>query len=192
MRLHLFVPLILVCAALFTGCADMQFSNPFTSDPLTGGQDATTSILLETPLPQGVQRYSSHGFIATGENGSPNGLETFRGNIDGNGAAVTMFNALKANGWNLRMQYRKGERAVYIYEKNGDMAAIVFRRQGVLTIMEVWRGPRLENGTILGIQDMEEPLPSLAGEEYGPLQNTAPDKGKTESWGNSQLEEKEL
>lgn len=192
MRLYPFAPFLLLCMALFSGCADMQFSNPFTNDPLTGGQDATTSILLETPLPQGMQRYSSHGFIATGENGSPNGLETFRGNIDGNGTALAMFNALKAGGWDLRMQNRKGERAVYVYEKGGDIAALVFRRQGVLTIMEVWRGSRLENGTILGIQEMEDPLPSLAGEEYGPLQNSSPARGKAESWGDGQLEEKEL
>ena len=189
---HLLPSLIAVLAILLSACANMEFSNPFTSDPFTGGQDATTSILLETPVPHGVQRYSSHGFIATGENGANNGLETFRGNIDGNAAAVNLFNSLHAAGWDLRMQNRKGDRAIYVYQKGNDIAAVVFRRQGMLTIMEIWRGPGLEKGAVLDNLEHEEPLPSIAGEQFGPLNDTPEKPGATENWGTGKVEEKEL
>lgn len=189
---NMLLSLTMGCVLLLSACANMDFANPFTSDPLTGGQDATTSILVETPLPYGLQRYSSHGFIATGENGARNGLETFRGNIDGNAGAVTMFNNLHAAGWDLRMQNRKGDRALYVYQKGNDIAAVTFRRQGMLTIMEIWRGPELEKGATLGNPEYEEPMPSIAGEEYGPLDSSPEKPGVSENWGNRKLEEKEL
>lgn len=189
---NMLMQLIIACAILLPACANMDLSNPFTSDPLTGGQDATTSILVETPLPYGLQRYSSHGFIATGENGVRNGLETFRGNIDGNAAAVAMFNNLHAAGWDLRMQNRKGDRALYVYQKGGDIAAVNFRPQGILTIMEIWRGPELAKGTALGNLENDEPIPSIAGEEYSPLNGSPEKSGASENWGSPKLEEKEL
>ncbi len=183
----------LVCALPLAGCAQMSIENPFTSDPLTGGQNATTSILLGVPLPAGMQRYASHGYISPGMTGQRQGLETYRGNVDSAAAAMTMNSGLASAGWNLRMQNRKGDRAVHVYENGKNMAAIVFHRQGILTIMEIWQSPRLEDGASMLRPEEENITPSIAGEEYGPLNAPVPAlPGKTESWGSKNLEEKDI
>lgn len=185
----LFLALILTIS--ICGCSSLGIQTPFGNDPLTGGQDATTSLLLGVPIPAGMQRYPSHGYTSTGVDGQTQGLETYRGNVDSNYAATTMFNGLQSAGWHLRMQNRKGDRAVYVYQKGKSLADIVFHRQGILTIMEIWESARLEDGMSLLRPDEENSTPSLAGEEYGPLDEPKP-RGQSESWGNKNLEEKDI
>lgn len=185
--------LALAGALPLAGCSQMAMENPFTSDPLTGGQNATTSILLGVPIPAGMQRYASHGYISSGMMGERKGLETYRGNVDQGAAAMTMNSGLASAGWNLRMQNSKGDRAIHVYENGKNMAAIVFHRQGILTIMEIWQSPRLEDGAAMPRPEEENITPSIAGEEYGPLNAPVPaTPGKTESWGNKNLEEKDI
>lgn len=122
------------------GCASMGVSNPFSNDPLTGGADVTSSQLLNVPLPSGMQRYASHGYMNYGADGEREGLETLRGNVDASRAAQSMFTALQSQGWQLRLSQRKGDRSLYVYDKGNSLAVLAFRRQTVLTILEIWVG----------------------------------------------------
>ena len=72
------------------GCASMGVGNPFSNDPLTGGADAASSQLLGVPLPAGMQRYASHGYMNYGADGGREGLETLRGNVDAAQAAQSI------------------------------------------------------------------------------------------------------
>lgn len=174
---------ILCCALALGGCAG--FASPFGNDPLTGGVDAAQSLLLQVSLPPGLQRYPSHSSISGGARRE--GLETLRGYVDQSACAMNFYDKLKADGWQLRMYQRFGYRAIYIYQKNDMLAALVLRRQGMLTIIEIWTGARLADHAAPAREAGDEPLKSIAPEEYGPADRNA--HGKVEEWG---VEEKEL
>lgn len=185
-------PILMLCLA---GCN--LFGGKISNDPFTGGVNISTSNLLDIPLPAGLQIYPSHGFIQN-INGAKQGLETLRGYINLQDTARSLFNTLKANGWQLRAACRKGEKAFYLYQKAGEYCAITFRPQGALLILEIWRGQTLPEDA----QPTFAPYPaleeeghnSIAPEEYGALTPGAKDEtSPAENWGNSgQLEEREL
>lgn len=189
-----FFKIMLLAAILapLPACSWIGMKNPFTSDPLTGGVNASQSNLLNIPLPAGMQSYPYHSFVKTTLSGQKEGLETYRGNASVNSAAITMFNSLKLNGWQLRLCLRKNDRSLYIYQKGQEIAAIVFHMQGMLTIMEIWAGERLPDGATLDFaKNDNEPDESIAGEEYGPIEESKAAQGTVEQWGG-QLEERDL
>lgn len=173
------------------GCASVGGGNPFSNDPLTGGTDAASSQLLGVPLPAGMQRYASHGYMNYGAAGGREGLETLRGNVDAVQAAQSMFTALQGQGWQLRLSLRKGDRSLYLYDKGNSVAALIFRRQTVLTILEIWTGDRLPDGSALSLPGAAESGVELPGEEYAPINGATtqsgptppPASGATEQWG---------
>lgn len=171
------------------GCASMGVGNPFSNDPLTGGADAASSQLLNVPLPTGMQRYASHGYMNYGADGEREGLETLRGNVAASQAAQSMFTALQSQGWQLRLSLRKGDRSLYVYDKGNSLAVLAFRRQTVLTILEIWAGSRLPDGSALSLPGGADSGAELSGEEYAPLGNESgqstptPPPGTTEQWG---------
>lgn len=189
--------IVFVLVFFVSGCAQLGIDNPFANDPLTGGVDASTSRLLGVKIPAGLQVYPSHGYVETTPAGVRQGLETYRGNIDGTAAALNLFNTLQQHGWELRMSLRKGDRSLALYQRDNDFAVVTFHRQGMLTILEIWAGPKLPDGSILGYQkshENEESGISMPGEEYGPLEEEkgdAPRQGTVEQWGGK-LEEREL
>lgn len=177
-----------------TGCASLGVGSPFANDPLTGGAAAGASQLLDVPLPMGMERYASHGYLTYGADGGREGLETLRGNVDASQAAQSLFTALQGQGWQLRLSLRKGDRAVYVYEKGTALAVLAFRRQTVMTILEIWSGNRLPDGASLSLPGSESPTSELPGEEYAPLGDAGaaepaasppPAPGTTEQWGNN-------
>lgn len=194
-----FISLLLSCQILLCGCSWLHSQAGYRNDPFTGGINTGTSELLNVPLPAGLQRYVSHGYSSFTTNGRE-GLETLRGNINSKATALAMFNTLNSSGWQLRMSARKGERAVYLYEKNMEYALLSFHPQGLLTIIEIWAGPRLPDGATLSLPPTleEDNLPSIVGEEYGPMEDSqnvsgGSSRGKVETWGQSSaIEEKEL
>ncbi|WP_022654923.1 hypothetical protein [uncultured Desulfovibrio sp.] len=175
------------------GCAPMGVGNPFSNDPLTGGADTASSQLLGVPLPAGMQRYASHSYMNYGVDGGREGLETLRGNVDATQAAQSMFTALQGQGWQLRLSLRKGDRSLHVYDKGNSLAVLAFRRQTVLTILEIWTGGRLPDGSALSLPDAAESGAELPGEEYPPLSDETgqsnstppPAPGPTEQWGGS-------
>lgn len=175
------------------GCASMGVGNPFSNDPLTGGADAASSQLLGVPLPAGMQRYASHGYMNYGADGGREGLETLRGNVDAAQAAQSMFTALQGQGWQLRLSLRKGDRSLYVYDKGNSLAVLAFRRQTVLTILEIWTGGRLPDGAALSLPGAAESGAELPGEEYPPISGERgqssptppPAPGTTEQWGGN-------
>lgn len=180
---------VFLCLLALSGCASLGFNQPFSNDPLTGGVDAARSLLLQTSLPPGLQRYPTHSHISGG--GRKEGLETLRGYVDQNACAMGFYNRLKLDGWQLRMHQRFGYRAIYIYQKNDVLAALVFHRQGLLTIIEIWTGARLADNYALqpAAPQADDSLHSMQGEEYGAITESEGAKGTVEKWG---VEEKDL
>ncbi|MDR3320515.1 MAG: hypothetical protein LBS77_06340 [Desulfovibrio sp.] len=139
--------------AAIQGCNALGINNPFPSNPLTGGFEAATSRLLNIPLPSGMERYLSHGYQTYGAYRGSEGLETLRGKIDPHTAAQSLHSSLIAQGWQLRLSLRNGDRSVYIYERGNTLALLHFRRQTVMTILEIWTGRRLPDGTMPNFVD---------------------------------------
>lgn len=184
------VKIFFLCFLVFIvgGCA--PGSSLFGVDPLSGGVDAGASKLLDIPLPAGLQRYGSHGFVNQAANGNKEGLEILRGSVNSRAVAVSLFNTLKSHGWQLLGAQRKNSRAAYLYAKNGEHVIISFHPQGNLTIVELWRASQLPEGTELSDRaTTDDPETSLAGEEYGPLDDNEMPPVE-EKWGK--LEEREL
>jgi len=180
---------MLFCALALGGCAQLGIKQPFGNDPLTGGVDAGQSLLLQISLPPGLQRYPSHSSISGSSR--KEGLETLRGYVDQSACAMNLYGRLKEAGWQLRMYQRFGYRTIYIYQKNNELAALVFHRQGMLTILEIWAGARLADNSALAPAQGEdgEPLKSLPHEEYGPVTESPGARGAVEKWG---VEERDI
>ena len=160
-----FLYLLLLSSAL-CACV-LQGQNLYTNDPLTGGKDASSSQLLHIPLPAGLQYYPSHGKISGG--GRKEGLEVFRGHVDQEDCGSSFYARLRQAGWQLRMFERAGDRAIYVYQKDNELATLLFQAQGMLTIVQVWAGPRLaDNATISDPGVSDEAYSSLPGETFGP------------------------
>lgn len=182
---------------LLSACSYLGLENHFSNDPLTGGEKAGRSILLDIRLPAGLQRYSSHGFINIDANGGKEGLEIFRGNISASLASVDLFNELRAKDYELRLSLRKEDRSLALYQKKDNLAILTFHRQGLLTILQIWAGSRLPDGAALSFAPAQipedDPQVELPGEEYGPLEEheTSEKPGAVERWGSS-LQEREL
>ncbi|MDR2745004.1 MAG: hypothetical protein LBB66_07430, partial [Desulfovibrio sp.] len=139
--MHRFAAFVFVLLFAATqGCNGFGIRNPFPGDPFTGGSEAATSRLLDIPLPSGMERYPSHGYQTHGAHGGHEGLESLRGNIDLSGAIQRLHAALTLQGWQLRISLRKGDRAVQIYDRGNALALLNFRRQAVMTILEIWVG----------------------------------------------------
>lgn len=179
--------------ALCQGCFG-SFQNPFSHDPLTGGVNSERSVLLDIPFPAGMQTYPSHGYV---DSSTLEGLETLRGYVNPNAAALAFYNNLTANGWRLLTRPRKGDRAVYLYRRDEKYAVLTFRKQGALTIIEIWVGDTLPPGSGFS-PPLETPAapPVIShdareGEEYGPIGHHAGTPAEEEKFGST-LEEREL
>ena len=153
MRRPLVIIALLALLATLSGCASIGLENPFSNDPLTGGTDTTTSLLLGVPTPAGMQRYGSHGFQDFGPGGGRQGLEVLRGKVDTGFAAQIMYSGLQSQGWQLRLALRKGARAVYVYDRGATMAVLSFDSQTLLTVLNIWVADRLPDGSPLPMQD---------------------------------------
>jgi hypothetical protein len=171
---------VLLFAAI-QGCNGLGIRNPFPGDPLTGGSEAATSRLLDIPLPPGMERYLSHGYQTYGAHGGREGLESLRGNIDLNKAIQSLHASLVVQGWQLRISLRKGDRAVQIYERGEALALLSFRRQTVMTILEIWTGGRLPDGSVPDLADGRDGQSRAPG-SGDPL---APVPGTVEQWGET-------
>ena len=66
MRRPLVIIALLALLATLSGCATIGLENPFSNDPLTGGTDTTTSLLLGVPTPAGMQRYEISAYAREG------------------------------------------------------------------------------------------------------------------------------
>lgn len=201
---------LLLLAAPLSGCGSFRMQGPFANDPLTGGLDITTSPLLGISLPAGMQAYKSHGFALPEESG-PTGLEVLRGSCDTQEAAQALHTSLLAQGWQLRWNVGKGKRLTQIYDNGREMVVLQYKPQGMMTILEIWRGPRLADGAHLpfslaplaeGEHAGNDSLPELPGESYPPLTDSPPASppastappaaqprvGDVETWGDGPLE----
>lgn len=177
----LMLPIIFLYGCVFPG------QSSYRNDPFTGGIDSASSALLNIPVGSGWQYFPSHSQITGGAR--KEGLETWRGYVDQEQAARQLYETMKSQGWKIRLLQRYRGRAIYVYQKNDEMAALVFSKQGALTILNIWYGPRLTDDAILSTAPVpDEPLKSFAGEEYGPAKKGEVDRTE-ESWG---VEERDL
>lgn len=191
MRRPLVIITLLALLATLPGCASIGLENPFSNDPLTGGTDTTTSLLLGVPTPAGMQRFGSHGFQDFGPGGGRQGLEVLRGKVDTGFAAQVMYSGLQSQGWQLRVALRKGARAVYVYDRGAAMAVLTFDSQTLLTVLNIWVADRLSDGAPLPMQDAAGASSSsggsggLGGSSDAGGMNTAPQGGQTGRSGGS-------
>ena len=208
MRRPLVIIALLALLATLSGCATIGLENPFSNDPLTGGTDTTTSLLLGVPTPAGMQRYGSHGFQDFGPGGGRQGMEVLRGKVDTGFAAQIMYSGLQSQGWQLRLALRKGARAVYVYDRGATMAVLTFDSQTLLTVLNIWVADRLPDGSPLPMQDAASTGSGGSGSsgESGGLggsgdaggMNTAPQGGQpgrsggTSGSGGSGIQERNL
>jgi hypothetical protein len=125
--------------AILAGCAQLGISNPFFNDTAA---PTRTSRLLGVPLPPGMKHVGP-------QSNDIQGMEMLSGNVDASDAALSLFTALQGQGWQLRLSQRKGDRSIYAYERSGVLAVLAFRRQTVTTVLEIWTGPRLPDGSML-------------------------------------------
>lgn len=166
--MKLFLPLLLMIANVLTGCV-IPGQNTYLNDPLTGGMDAGSSQLLHIPLPAGLQYYPSHSKISGG--GRKEGLETLRGYVDQESCSSSFYSHLRQAGWQLRMRERSGNRAIYIYQKENEIAALIFQAQGMLMIVQIWAGPRMADNAVIDVPETaDESYSALQGETFGPAE----------------------
>lgn len=184
--MRVLAPLLFCGLCLLGGCV-IPGQTSYINDPLTGGVDASSSNMLHIPLPAGLQYYPSHSKISGGVR--KEGLEVWRGYIDQNAAIRQIYQNMKQRGWHVRLMQNAGARALCVYQKDNELAAIAFQKQGALTIVQIWLAPRLaDNAEPLGGVE-EEPLNSIVGEEYPPADKGSESTGKVETWG---VQEREL
>ncbi|MDR2821144.1 MAG: hypothetical protein LBB60_11520 [Desulfovibrio sp.] len=127
--------------AILAGCAHLGISNPFFNDSNTAAP-TRTSRLLGVPLPPGMKHVGP-------QSNDIQGMEMLSGDVDASDAALSLFTALQGQGWQLRLSQRKGDRSIYAYERSGVLAVLALRRQTVATVLEIWTGPRLPDGSML-------------------------------------------
>lgn len=162
--MRLVLPLIL--AFCLAACV-VPGQSVYLNDPLTGGRDSGTSQLLHIPLPASLQYYPSHSKIEGG--GRKEGLEVLRGHVDQDSCLAYFQTQLRQAGWQLRMRERAGDRAIQVYQKDNELVALTFHAQGMLTIVQIWAGPRFADNAISDFPEAsQEPLISLPGETFGP------------------------
>ena len=100
------------------GCANVH-RNLSPAIPLQGGQNATTSILPSVPLPAGMQRYASHGYIRLAYGAAPGSIETYRGNVDSAAAAMTMNSGPASRGLEFEDCRTAGPTGLSMLHENG-------------------------------------------------------------------------
>ena len=128
---RLLVTISLLLLPLVAGCAG--FTNPLTGTTVGGGVVANTSRLLGTPLPAGMEFYAEHSRIE-----GQDGMETLRGTASPAMCARTVCDALQADGWAIRLGYATETRALYVFEKQGRLAAVNILPQASLTLMTLY------------------------------------------------------
>lgn len=174
---------------MLTGCV-LPWQNFYKNDPFTGGMDQEASVLLNIPLPAGLQYYPSHSRIMGGAR--KEGVEIWRGYVDAESAALHIYNSLKQRGWQIRLFERAGSQGVYVYEHTQELADIVFLKQGSLTIVQIWVGPRLEDGAALSAAEAAGTVieaESPQGKQAPPAKAApAAPESEVETWGGEERE----
>ncbi len=170
------------CLVLLGGCAEMHLHNPFSSDPLTGGENVGTSRLLTLSVPAGMQLFPSHGSTAA----DGGGLEIYRGWVDMNVVAQYMHSGMQGQGWNVRLARRKDSRAVYVYERTTSMAVLTVERTALGTLLCIWTGERLADGAALPQEALSPALGAGTGDipaGHDENSGTSYQPGTFETWG---------
>lgn len=119
---------VLLLLSLLTACA--SFTNPLTGTTVGGGTVARTSRLLGTPLPSGMEFYAEHSRIE-----GQDGMEVLRGTSSPAMCARTVCDALQNDGWTARLASATETRALYVFERDGRIAAVNILPQANLTVM---------------------------------------------------------
>ena len=118
---RLFPAILLGLALTLTGCAGLEFSNPFsgTSDV----NDVYYSKFPDIPIPSDMKSDLKETLVSTTPNAVKVGLETFSGRVESSSLASAMTHNMTPQGWVLRGQIT-GKRTMQLFEKDGRFAAI--------------------------------------------------------------------
>lgn len=181
---RLLVTCVLLGGLAGGGCAEMGISNPFAGGaPMitNNGVEVAQSDLLGVPLPSGMRRFPSHGYRLSGLNGGE-GLEVLRGDVGGGVLMNSLHTGLSAQGWNVRSCWRKDDRLMCVYESPTRMAVIRISSQAMLSLLEIWAGSRLPDGSPLNIPV----APPSSGGGWGSSSSSPADSGGFEPEGTAQ------
>ena len=132
---RLFPAILLGLALTLTGCAGLEFSNPFsgTSDV----NDVYYSKFPDIPIPSDMKSDLKETLVSTTPNAVKVGLETFSGRVESSSLASAMTHNMTPQGWVLRGQIT-GKRTMQLFEKDGRFAAIYLYDGMMDTSMVVW------------------------------------------------------
>lgn len=132
---RLFPALLLGLALTLTGCAGLEFSNPFSS--ASDVNDVYYSKFPDIPIPSDMKSDLKETLVSTTPNAVKVGLETFSGRVESSSLASAMTHNMTPQGWVLRGQIT-GKRTMQLFEKDGRFA-VIYLYDGMLdTSMEVW------------------------------------------------------
>ena len=184
---RLLVTCVLLGGLAGGGCADMGISNPFGgSSPMitNNGVEVAQSDLLGVVLPSGMRRFPSHGYRLSSLNGGE-GLEVLRGSVGGGSLMNSLHTGLSAQGWNVRSCWRKDDRIMCVYENQSRVAVIRISSQAMLSLLDIWAGSRLPDGSPLNIPVAP---PASGGSAASPSSSDSggfEPEGTPQDWGGS-------
>lgn len=140
----LFPAVLLGLTLTLTGCAGLEFSNPFSST--SDVNDVYYSKFPDIPIPSDMKTDLKETLVSTTPNAVKVGLETFSGRVESSSLASAMTHNMTPQGWVLRGQIT-GKRTMQLFEKDSRFAVIYLDDGMVNTTMEVWVLYQLEGSS---------------------------------------------
>ena len=169
--------------ALTGGCADLEFSNPFSST--SDVNDVYYSKFPDIPIPSDMKSDIGETLVSSTPNAVKVGLETFSGRVESSSLASATTNNMTPQGWVLRGQVT-GKRTMQLFEKDGRFAAIYLYDGMMNTTMEVWVLYQLEGSSSAPAFSIGAPgaAPGSTGNASSPVWDDSftPASSATEVW----------
>lgn len=138
--------LLLFCALLLPGCADLNISNPFEQNTASGNE-VYYDQFSDVPIPRDMSVDSKRSLISVAQDGTKTGLLTVEGRVDKPSLANAMILNMNRQGWSLRGA-AIGDKTMHLYEKDNRFAVLYFYDQTTTAAMEIWVLTRLADGVL--------------------------------------------
>ena len=138
--------LLLFCALLLPGCADLNISNPFEQNTASGNE-VYYDQFSDVPIPRDMSVDSKRSLISVAQDGTKTGLLTVEGRVDKPSLANAMILNMNRQGGSLRGA-AIGDKTMHLYEKDNRFAVLYFYDQTTTAAMEIWVLTRLADGVL--------------------------------------------
>lgn len=138
--------LLLLCALMLPGCAELNIANPFEQST-TSGNEVYFDQFADVPIPRDMSVDSKRSLISVAQDGTKTGLLTVEGRVDKPSLANAMLLNMNKQGWSLRGA-TIGDKTMHLYEKDNRYAVLYFYDQTTTAAMEIWVLTRLAEGVL--------------------------------------------